>query len=184
MDRIEPMPLAGAAEVHSRPFNDHRGSFVRLFCEEALLPLLGTRRIRQINYSTNLRKGTLRGLHYQIPPHSDMKFVRCVRGTTYHAIVDIRPESPTYLKWHAVRLDAKAMNMICVPEGFAHGFQSLQDNCELMYFVTSPYVAAQQAGLRYDDPALAISWPLRVSELSERDAHHPLLDVGAGGAVA
>ena len=179
MVRIETMSLADVALVHTEPFVDQRGEFARFYCEHALQSLLGGRSIKQINFSSNRRGGTLRGLHYQEPPHTDMKFVRCLRGRTFHVVVDIRPHSPTFLRWTSVELDAGAMTMVCVPEGFAHGFQSLQNDCQLMYFVTSPFAPAHQAGLRYNDPALAIKWPLEVTELSERDQRHPLLSTGA-----
>ena len=173
--RIEPMPLEGAALVQADPFADHRGLFARFFCDGELGALLGTQTIKQINFSSNRRRGTIRGLHYQRTPHADKKFVRCLRGESYHVVVDIRPDSPTYLRWHSVELHADAMNMLFVPEGFAHGFQSLRDDSELMYFVTSSYAVAYQGGLRYDDPVIGIAWPLEVTELSERDATHPLL---------
>jgi dTDP-4-dehydrorhamnose 3,5-epimerase len=146
--------------------------------------LLGSRTICQVNLSTNLRRGTIRGLHYQRPPHADMKLVRCLRGESHHVIVDLREDSATFLQWHAVALSARTMNMLCVPEGFAHGFQSLQDNCELMYLVTAPYAQQHQGGLRYNDPALDIPWPLEVAEISDRDAHHPLLSATIQGEAA
>lgn len=177
------MPLDGAAVIETDPFQDHRGQFARFFCEEELRPLLGDRAIAQMNFSSNRRRGTLRGMHFQKPPHTDAKFVRCIRGRTYHVVLDIRPDSSTYLRWEATELSARQMNMICVPEGFAHGFQSLEDDCELIYLVTSPYCAGQQGGLRYDDPALRISWPLDVTELSERDARHPLIEESQGAAA-
>lgn len=173
--RIEPMPLEGAAVVRSDPFADQRGLFARFFCENELDGLLGSRTIKQINFSSNRRRGTIRGLHYQLVPHTDMKFVRCLRGETFHVVVDIRQDSPTFLRWHSVNLRADALNMLVVPEGFAHGFQSMDDNSELMYFVTSSYAPAHQGGLRYDDPRIGIAWPLAATELSERDANHPLL---------
>lgn len=182
--KIEPMPLEGAAVVQVEPFADHRGLFARFFCDDVLQPLLDHLTIRQVNFSSNYRKGTLRGLHYQYAPHTDLKLVRCLCGATHHVVVDIRPESPTYLKWEAVELQAETMNMLCVPQGFAHGFQSLQNHCQLMYLVTHPYAPRHQGGLRYDDPSLGITWPLEVTEISDRDARHALLHDRAPGAAA
>ena len=170
--------------IHVDPFADRRGLFARFYCEDALTELLGTRTIKQVNFSSNHERGTIRGLHYQREPELEMKFVRCLRGEVYSVVVDVRPESPTYLQWHAVNLSGDACNMLCIPERCAHGFQSLNDDCELIYFVTSPYVPSLQAGIRFDDPILAIPWPLPVSRMSDRDIRHaPLARTAAEGAL-
>jgi dTDP-4-dehydrorhamnose 3,5-epimerase len=182
--KIEPLPVAGAAVIHVEPFTDRRGLFARFYCEEQLADLLGPRVIRQVNFSSNLECGTIRGLHYQQSPHVEMKFVRCLRGEVYSVIVDMREESPTYLQWRAVQLSAAAQNMLCVPERCAHGFQSLEHDCELMYFVTSPYVPELQTGLMFDDPVLSIPWPLPACNVSDRDSQHPLLRQPVEGATA
>jgi dTDP-4-dehydrorhamnose 3,5-epimerase len=178
------MHIAGAATIHVDPFIDRRGVFVRFYCDEELAGLLGLRTIKQVNFSSNLHRGTVRGIHYQLPPRVEMKFIRCLRGEVFSVVVDLRKSSPTYLKWQSAVLDSEKMNMLCVPEGCGHGYQCLRDNCELMYFVTSSYAPSLQAGLRFDDPALGISWPLPITLLSHRDAHHPLLHCPAEGVVA
>src|SRR3990167_11510898 len=110
------MPLTDAAVVQVDPFADERGLFARFFCDRELDALLGSRTIKQVNFSSNRRRGTIRGLHYQLAPHTDMKFVRCVRGWTYHVVVDLRSDSPTYLQWQSVELNATSINMLCIPE--------------------------------------------------------------------
>jgi dTDP-4-dehydrorhamnose 3,5-epimerase len=177
---IHPLPLAGSALIDAEPFEDHRGLFARFFCTRELARLLGDRQIVNINLSRNHHPGTIRGMHFQHPPHQEMKLVRCLRGAVFDVLVDLRPESPSFLMWHGEVLSAANMKMLCLPEGFAHGFQVLEPDSEMLYLHTAFYAPEAQGGLRYDDPSLGIDWPLEVTEISRRDASHPHLKVGGG----
>jgi len=179
---IHETPLSGLVVLERKPISDNRGYFERLFCEEELAPFLGKRRIAQINHTVTLRRGTVRGMHYQRPPFAEMKIVQCLRGEVFDVAVDLRRDSPTFLRWHAERLSDENHRTLLIPEGFAHGFQTLTDDCEMLYFHTAPYVPAAEGGLHVLDPKLAIAWPLPVSHLSGRDAAHPL--IGDGTEVA
>ncbi len=131
-------------------------------------------RCTQLSLSRNHRAGTLRGLHYAVPPHAETKLVRCVRGTIHDVAVDVRPGSPSYARHVARRLDARTGGGLLIPAGFAHGFQTLEDETEVLYAIDLPYIPEAARAIRYDDPTLAISWPLPVSIISERDASAPL----------
>lgn len=168
-------PLADLKVVQSVRHEDHRGGFLRLFCAEELRPLLGDRQIAQINHSKTSRAGAVRGLHFQRPPHAEMKMVRCLRGRVWDVAVDLRSCSPTFLQWHAEELTDDIAKMLVIPEGFAHGFQALEPESELLYLHTAFYHPPSEGGLRHDDPRLAIAWPLPPQDLSPRDLVHPLL---------
>ncbi|OGP70463.1 MAG: hypothetical protein A2Z73_06150 [Deltaproteobacteria bacterium RBG_13_60_28] len=174
---IHPLPLDGAALIEAEPFQDHRGLFVRFFCTRELGRLFGERQIVNVNFSLTHQTGAIRGMHFQYPPHQEMKLVRCLRGTVFDVLIDLRPESPTFLKWHGEILSAANMKMFCLPEGFAHGFQALEPDCGVLYLHTAFYAPDAQGGLRYDDPGVGIEWPLPVTEISQRDASHPLLEL-------
>ncbi|RJR41479.1 MAG: dTDP-4-keto-6-deoxy-D-glucose epimerase [Deltaproteobacteria bacterium] len=180
---IHPLSLNGAALVDAEPFEDHRGLFARFFCTRELARLLGDRQIVNINLSRNRQAGTIRGMHFQHHPHQEMKLVRCLRGAVFDVLVDLRPESPSFLRWHGEVLSAANLKMLCLPEGFAHGFQTLEPDSEMLYLHTAFYAPEAQGGLRYDDPAVGIEWPLPVSEISQRDASHPYLKVSRGGST-
>jgi dTDP-4-dehydrorhamnose 3,5-epimerase len=169
------------AETEKRA--DHRGAFARLFCMNDLAAAVGGRQIVQINHSHTAAVGALRGLHFQHPPHAEMKMVRCLKGRVWDVAVDIRKNSPTYLQYHAVELTPDNARMMVIPEGFAHGFQVLAPESELLYLHTAFYHPAAEGGLRYDDPALAIDWPLPVSDISDRDKGHALIAEGFDGVV-
>lgn len=171
---IHNLPLADAVLVDMEPFCDHRGIFSRFFCSRELASVLGAKQIVNVNFSRTLRKGAIRGMHFQQKPHQEIKLVRCIRGAVFDVIVDVRRNSSTFLQWHDEVLSADNMKMIVVPEGFAHGFQTLEDESELLYLSTSFYESKAESGLRYNDPALNISWPLTVADISEKDANHPL----------
>jgi len=166
--------LDGLKILQRKPIGDARGYLERLYCAADLHELLGDRRIEQINRTYTQKRGTVRGLHYQVAPHAETKFVTCLRGEVYDVAVDVREGSPTFLEWRAVRLDAREFRTFLIPEGFAHGFQTLTDDCELLYFHTVAHHPESEAGLHAQDPALAIEWPLAITELSARDAAHPL----------
>jgi dTDP-4-dehydrorhamnose 3,5-epimerase len=170
------LPLAGLKRVQRQPIRDQRGSLTRIFCAQALATAGWTQPIAQINHTCTKLQGTVRGLHYQRPPCAEMKLVSCLRGEIWDIAVDIRQGSPTFLQWYAERLSADNANALLIPEGFAHGFQALTDDVEIMYCTSAPYAPDCEEGLHPQDPRLVIHWPLAISVLSERDTKHPLID--------
>ena len=166
-------PLAGLNVIERSVRDDARGFFSRVFCadEFAVLGLHEhAKSIAQINHSHTRRRGSVRGLHFQHPPHADAKVVTCLRGEVFDVAVDLRHDSPTYLNWHAEVLSAANHRSLAIPRGFAHGFQALTDDCELVYLHSQPYVPAADDGFRPSDPALAVAWPLPFTDVSARDA--------------
>lgn len=174
-------PLAGLKLLQRKPIGDTRGYLERLFCQEEFQSLIPDRKIMQINHTLTATRGTVRGMHFQYPPHAENKIVSCLLGEVFDVAVDLRQNSPTFLHWHAETLSAENHRSLLIPEGYAHGFQSLTDNCEMLYFHTASYHAEAEGGLNPIDPRLAISWPLRMAELSPRDAGHPLLNSDFAG---
>lgn len=173
---FERLPLPGAAVIALRPHSDARGFFARSFCSETFARAGLAMPVVQANISLSHRAGTLRGMHYQLPPHAEIKLVRCVRGAIFDVIVDLRPHSPTFLRWCGRRLDADNRLAMYVPEGFAHGFLTLCDDCEVHYQVSAAYAPAAERGLRHDDPRIAIDWPYPVREISDKDRGWPDFD--------
>ncbi len=167
------LPLAGAYVIDLEPRSDERGFFARGFCANEFAQHGLMSGIVQANLSQNVRKGTVRGMHYQQAPHAEVKMVRCVNGGIYDAIIDIRPGSPTYLQWTSVELTRENHRMLYVPEGFAHGYQALADDSEVLYLVTAFYAPAHEAAIRWNDPLFGIPWPLTDVSLSPKDAVHP-----------
>lgn len=165
-------PLAGLMVLQRKPIGDHRGFLERLFCVEDLHSLLFEQRIMQINHTLTTQQGTVRGLHFQMPPHAEIKFVSCLRGKVFDVAVDIRQGSSTFLEWHAEMLSADNHRTLMIPQGFAHGFQALTDDCQMLYFHTALYQSAAEAGLHVLDPMIGIRWPLPIVDLSTRDASH------------
>lgn len=172
---VLPTPIADLFVVQRQPLGDHRGYLERMFCTHELAPLLDGRAIVQINHSLTVQRATVRGLHFQHPPHAEVKFVSCLHGEVWDVAVDLRRGSPTFLQWHAERLSAENHRTLVIPAGFAHGFQTLTDRCEMLYLHTAAYHPEAEGGLHPLDPRLAISWPLPVKGLSTRDANHPFL---------
>lgn len=166
-------PLEGVWIAERLVNRDERGSFSRLFCADEYEVLIGQRHIQQINHSVNREKGTTRGLHFQKPPFAETKIITCMKGEIYDVAVDIRRGSETFLHWHAEILSADSNKSIVIPEGFAHGFQTLCPDCEVLYLHTGRYMPDHEGGLHILDPAMNISWPLPVSCISERDTLHP-----------
>jgi dTDP-4-dehydrorhamnose 3,5-epimerase len=166
-------PLAGAYTIALEPREDERGFFARAFCQNELAAQGLETTIAQANMSYNFKRGTLRGMHYQVPPHSEVKMVRCIAGAIYDVIVDLRPDSPTHLKWYGVELSAGNRTMLYVPKGFGHGYQALTDHTEVLYMVTEFYAPGAERGMRWDDPAIGIRWPIPNPILSPKDAAHP-----------
>jgi len=168
-------PLTGLREVTRQLLGDERGFFTRLFCAEELAEHGFRAPIAQINQSHTQCRGTIRGMHFQHPPHAETKLVSCLRGRVFDVAVDLRHGSPTFLRWHAVELSADKHNSLLIPPGFAHGFQTLEDDCEMLYLHSAPYVAAAEGGICPTDDRLAIAWPLAMTACSERDRNHPAL---------
>lgn len=167
--------LPGMFEAESEPRGDRRGRLTRLFCARELEAAHLHRPIVQINHSITHAVGAIRGMHFQKPPAAEGKWVRCLRGRVFDVAVDLRPESPSFLHWQAVELSTKRMNAVFIPEGCAHGFQVLEPGSELLYLHTAFYTPALEGGVRFDDPRLAIRWPLPPTDVSERDKAHPLI---------
>jgi dTDP-4-dehydrorhamnose 3,5-epimerase len=168
--------IDGVMVVESAPYKDHRGMFERIYCDRELSNLLGHRRIVQINYSRTFNVGAIRGIHFQKPPYSEMKLIRCTKGRVWDVSVDLRKNSSTFLKWHAEELSAENARMVVIPEGLAHGFQVLEPESELMYLHSAYYENGSESGLRHDDPRLNIKWPLAVTDISDRDCQHSLIE--------
>ncbi len=178
---VQPTAIAGVVVADTKSHTDPRGSFARWFCAHELAPLLGDRRIVQINHSRTATVGAVRGLHYQHPPYAELKLIRCLRGRIWDVAVDLRADSSTFLRWHAEALTPVGARMIVIPEGCAHGFQVLEPDTELLYLHTAFYTPNAEGGLRYDDPRLDIRWPLPVTDLSDRDCNHSLIDADFDG---
>ncbi len=171
--KFEETELPGAYVIELEPVRDERGFFARAWCAREFEAAGLTTVHAQTNFSYNGRAGTLRGLHYQLAPHQEVKLVRCIRGSIYDVIVDLREGSPGYRKWIGVELSACNRRMLYVPAGFAHGFVTLEDDTEVLYQVNEFYTPGAERGLRYDDPAIGIRWPRAVSIISEKDAGWP-----------
>jgi len=178
---ITDLPLPGLKLVERQRIGDGRGFLSRLFCAEELTAAGWFKPIAQINHTCTAKRGTVRGMHFQRPPHSEMKLVSCIRGEVWDVAVDVRSGSPTFLRWHAERLSAENGRALLIPEGFAHGFQALTDDVELLYCHSAAYAAEAEVGLNPRDGRLAIAWPLAITELSARDACHPLVESGFEG---
>lgn len=168
-----PTKLPGAFLVSLRKIEDARGFFARGWCTEEFTQHGLAPAMVQLNVGFSLAKGTLRGLHYQIPPHGEAKFVRCTRGSVFDVIVDLRRDSPTHGQWFGAELSAENGLMIYAPDGCAHGYLTLADETETYYLTSSPYAAAAARGVRYNDPAFGIEWPRPVTVISDADARWP-----------
>jgi len=173
--KFSPTPLGGVFVVELERLEDERGFFARSFCQEEFRAHGLRSDIAQCNVSWNRRRGTLRGLHYQDKPHEEAKLVRCTRGAMWDVAIDLRDGSPTRHRWHAVELTADNHKALYIPEGLAHGFQTLADGTEVLYLMSTPYHAGSSRGLRWNDPRLAIAWPLPDPIVSERDRAFPVL---------
>lgn len=168
--------IADLVIIETMPFVDSRGAFSRLYCERELSTVIGARNIVQVNLSRTNSVGSIRGMHFQKKPHAEMKLVRCLKGRVWDVALDLRRNSPTFLKWHAQDLSATNGRMMLIPEGCAHGFQALEPESELLYLHTKYYEPQSEGGVRYNDPTINIKWPLPIADLSERDAGYPLID--------
>ncbi|WP_419756489.1 dTDP-4-dehydrorhamnose 3,5-epimerase [Brevundimonas sp.] len=169
-------PLESARLIELEKRGDDRGFFARAFCEkefeaDGLVP-----RFVQVNNSLSAKKGTLRGMHYQMAPHGEVKIVRCIRGALWDAILDLRPQSPTYKKWFGAELSAENRLAMYVPRGFAHAILTLTDDAEALYLVSDFYAPTHERGIRWNDPEFKIEWPTEPTEISEKDAAWPDFD--------
>jgi dTDP-4-dehydrorhamnose 3,5-epimerase len=173
---VTDLPLAGLKSIERQRLGDSRGFLSRLFCTQELAAAGWQKPIAQINYTHTSQRGTVRGMHYQQPPDAEMKLVTCIQGEVWDVAVDLRAGSSTYLQWHAELLSADNQCAMLIPEGFAHGFQTLSDHVALLYCHTAPHNSAAEAALNAQDPRLAIPWPILITELSARDTNHPLID--------
>lgn len=173
---VTDLPLAGLKLVERQRLDDERGFLSRLFCAEELAAAGWNHPIVQINHTSTARCGTVRGVHFQRPPHAEMKLVSCIRGEVWDVAVDLRVGSNTFLRWHAERLSVGNGHALLIPEGFAHGFQAMTDDVELLYCHSAAYTPTAEAGLNAKDLMLAITWPLKITEMSPRDAQHPMLN--------
>jgi dTDP-4-dehydrorhamnose 3,5-epimerase len=174
--KFHPTPLEGCYLVEPEPVTDERGWFARTWCKNEFSAIGHTGEWVQINHSFTRHAGTLRGLHYQHPPFSEIKLVRCIAGAVFDVVTDLRKGSSTFLQWFGTEISAANKKMIYIPEGFAHGFQAIADDSELIYHHTQFYMPGVEGGIRYNDPLLNIPWPLPVSGISVRDENHPFLE--------
>ncbi len=178
---IQSTTIQGVVHITTESVGDHRGEFSRCFCMTELSKVMGNRHVRQINHSLTKSIGAVRGMHFQHQPHAEMKLIRCVRGRVWDVTVDLRRNSSTFLKWHALELSDRNKSMIVIPEGCAHGFQVLEPDSELLYLHTADYCKQAEGGVRFDDPAIAIQWPLPITDASTRDRSHTLIKTGFQG---
>jgi dTDP-4-dehydrorhamnose 3,5-epimerase len=174
--KIYSTEIDGLNVVDADPLSDHRGTFARLFCNQELADILGKRKIVQTNFSRTNKTGAVRGLHFQYPPHAEMKLIRCIKGKVWDVAVDLRAGSDSFLQYHSEELSAENMKMIVIPEGFAHGFQVLEPDSELLYLHTALYEKNVEGAILYNDPKLNITWPLPVADISARDNNHQQLN--------
>ena len=173
--KFEETSIPGVFLIDLEPASDERGFFARGWCHREFAEHGLTARICQVNLSQNHKSGTLRGLHMQAEPHNEAKLVRCTRGSIFDVAVDMRSASPTYLQWVGYELSDENRSALFIPEGFAHGYQTLTDNAEVFYLISEFYAPGAEAGVRYDDPKIGIEWPLDVEVISEKDSNLPFL---------
>ena len=172
-----PSPVAGAWVVDLELREDHRGSFARAFCSREF-EAQGIRfQVVQANLAYTHHAGVVRGLHYQEPPHEDQKLVRCIAGSVFDVIIDMRPTSPTYRAVFSIQLDARRRQSLLIPGGVAHGYQALEDGTEFLYLTDQFYSPGRERGVRYSDQALGVAWPLVPRDVADRDTRWPLLDL-------
>lgn len=175
--------LTGLKILQRKPIEDARGFLSRFFCAEEFNQFGFSQLISQINHTLTRRKGAVRGMHYQKLPHAEIKLVSCLKGEVFDVAVDLRKNSPTFLHWHGEVLSETNQRSLLIPEGFAHGFQTLTADCELVYLHSAPYMKDAEAALNVTDSKLNIAWPLNITEISERDVSHPMIKEDFEGIV-
>jgi dTDP-4-dehydrorhamnose 3,5-epimerase len=173
---FEETKLKGAYVISLQLFEDNRGGFARTFCKKEFAQIGHTKEFLQLNHSYNIHKGTIRGMHYQVSPYQEVKLIRCIKGSVLDVIIDLRKDSPTFLQHFSVELSAENKKMIYVPENFAHGFQTLEDNTSVMYHATNFYTPNFESGLHYNDHLINIAWKLPPVNLSEKDKSQPVIN--------
>lgn len=178
---IKALPLDGLYTIEYKAFKDDRGSFKRIFCTDDCTPVLGNRSIVQINQSSNTTIGTVRGMHMQTPPSAELKIIQCIKGRVWDVAVDVRQGSDTFLQYHAIELSEQDDQAFVIPEGFAHGFQVLEPNSELLYFHSSAYAPDCGMTINPNDPIINIDWPLPISTISDKDQNQAFLDTNYTG---
>ena len=176
-------PLLGLKVIQRKRIEDSRGFLSRFFCANEFNAYGFNKPVSQINHTLTRQKGAVRGMHYQQPPHAEIKLVSCLKGEVFDVAVDLRKDSPTFLHWHGEVLSDNNQRSLLIPEGFAHGFQTLTEDCELIYLHSAPYVKEAEAALNVTDPKLDIAWTLNMTELSERDRSHPMIKLDFEGMV-
>ncbi len=179
--RILPLDIAGAAILESDRHGDERGGFARWFCERELSEVLNGASIRQMNHSTSQQCGTVRGMHFQHAPQAEKKMIRCLAGRIFDVVLDLRAGSETFLQWRGVELSGDDDRALLIPEGCAHGFQTLSDQVQMLYLHTAFYSPELEAAVAYNDPRVQIAWPLPITVVSDRDRQHPYLSVDFSG---
>ena len=167
---LVPLPLDGVILIERKPMADERGFFERLYCEHELREAGLVVPIVQVNHTLTRRKATVRGMHFQKPPHAEIKVISCLRGEAFDVAVDLRPESPTFLRWHGEVLSSENHHSLVIPKGFAHGFQTLTNDCEMLYFHTEPFAPEAEDGIHPRDETISIDWPEAIAEISDRDS--------------
>lgn len=178
---FSPTPLQGSYEITLTPHADNRGWFARFYCKDEFASIGHDKEWVQMNHSYTKSIGALRGMHFQNRPFREIKMVRCILGEVFDVIIDLRSDSPTFLQSYSTILSPERKNMVYIPEGFAHGFQTLKGDSELIYLHTESYRPGVEGGIRFDDPQINIHWPLPVTEISDRDQNHPHLDLNFKG---
>lgn len=174
--KFHPTPIAGARLIEPERRGDERGFFARVFCRDEFAAAGLETEFVQMNNSLSAKRGTLRGLHYQLPPRAEVKVVRCIRGALFDAIVDLRPDSPTEGRWFGAELNEDNRLMMYVPRGCAHAILTLSDHAEALYMVSAFYGPEQERGVRFDDPRFGIEWPIQPAEISPKDRGWPDFD--------
>ncbi len=171
-----PSKLAGLYRIERNPITDDRGFFSRFYCAEEFKSIGLNTAIAQINHTCTSTKGAIRGMHFQYPPHSETKIVTCIAGEVFDVAIDIRHNSPTFLQWHSEILTADNRASLFIPDGFAHGFQTLTEDCQMLYLHSAMYQPEAEGALNAMDEKVAIEWPLTLTDISERDQQHPMID--------
>ena len=176
-------PLKGLKIIHRKALEDEHGFLSRVFCAETFSQYGFGKAVNQINQSLTKQLGSVRGLHYQLTPYAEIKLVSCIKGEVFDIAVDLRKDSPTFLHWHGGILSEKNQRSLLIPEGFAHGFQTLTDDCEMLYLHSAPYEKESESAINIADPKLAITLPLAITDISERDKSYPMIDHNFEGIV-
>lgn len=171
-----PTPLNGCFEINVSPHTDNRGWFMRYYCKDSFLKIGHNKEWNQFNHSFTKNRGTIRGMHFQKHPYQEIKLIRCIQGSIFDVVIDLRKNSPTFLQWYGTDLSADNRKMIYIPAGFAHGFQTLTDNCELLYHHSEPYQPGYEGGISYNDACFNIEWPLPLSVISEKDTSYGIFE--------